>query len=66
MKILHPVSNRLPMGLREPHRQAKIAARTQGFHVVVYAAEKKNLEKTGRKTKIHWDKRHDLTENVVL
>ena len=66
MKILHPVRNRLPMGLREPHRQAKIAARTQGFHVVVYADEKKNLEKTGRKTKFHWDKRHDLTENVVL
>lgn len=66
MKILHPVRNRLPVGLREPHRQAKIAARTQGFHVVVYADEKKNLEKTGRKTKFHWDKRHDLTENVVL
>ncbi|MEF2739050.1 MAG: hypothetical protein U0O18_05605 [Clostridia bacterium] len=37
-----------------------------GFHIAVYADEKKNLEKTGRKTKNHWDKRHDLTENVVL
>lgn len=31
MKNLHPVRNRLPMGLREPHRQAKIAARMQVF-----------------------------------
>lgn len=66
MKNLHPVRNRLQMGLRKPHRQAKIAARMQGFHIAVYADEKKNLEKTGRKTKFHWDKRHDLTENVVL
>ena len=66
MKNLHPVRNRLPVGLREPHRQAKIAARMQVFHIAVYADEKKNLEKTGRKTKNHWDKRHDLTENVVL
>lgn len=63
---MHPVSKRLPMGLCEPHRQAKIAAPMQVFHIAVYADEKKNLEKTGRKTKFHWDKRHDLTENVVL
>lgn len=31
MKNLHPVRNRLPMGLRKPHRQAKIAARMQVF-----------------------------------
>ena len=63
---MHPVRNRLTIGLREPRRQAKIAARMQGFHIAVYADEKRNLEKTGRKTKFHWDKRHDLTENVVL
>ena len=31
MKNLHPVRNRLPIGLREPYRQAKIAARMQVF-----------------------------------
>lgn len=48
MKILHPVRNRLPMGLREPHRQAKIAARMQVFPCEEYGGRRRAWLPRGR------------------